>query len=270
MALLWLLIVVIVEAMSFVPDPSPCLVDIEGYVSVYSQQGAKGCAPLHIIAIGSVGALRGLITQNHDVITAISTAVIALVAFMLWSSTRRLWESSKTVAEDMARSRRAYVKMSHLAPGIQPEGTSGLFGIRLGIKNFGQTPATITDILLNCLVLPKGVPLPESPLYERQSGSIPTGFLVANDEMVFHRHYQITSDDMTAVRDHQSDLYLIGYVDYMDQFGQRHRAGYARLYRAMTDDRKSYRHDAEFEERNNLNFVVKDGYNYDHPRAAGA
>jgi HAMP domain-containing protein len=103
MALLWLLIAVVVEAMSLVPDPSPCLVDIEGYVSVYSQQGAKGCAPLHIVAMGSVGMMRALITQNHDLITAISSAVIAFFVFMLWISTRRLLESTKRAVEDVTR-----------------------------------------------------------------------------------------------------------------------------------------------------------------------
>jgi hypothetical protein len=51
---------------------------------------------------------------------------------------------------------------------------------------------------------------------------------------------------MIAVKDRQSDLYLIGYVDYTDQFKKRHRAGYARIYRPAIDDGGSYKTDAEF------------------------
>ena len=50
-------------------------------------------------------------------------------------------------------------------------------------------------------------------------------------------------------------LYLFGYVDYTDQFGQNHRAGYARRY------------DPNIKKgQNNLVFVTEYGYNYDEPR----
>jgi hypothetical protein len=84
--------------------------------------------------------------------------------------------------------------------------------------------------------------------------------------MFYRRFYQITPEEMIAVKDHQSDLYLIGYVDYTDQFKKRHRAGYARVYRPAVDDRGGYKTDAEFEARNNLAFVTQAGYNYDRLR----
>jgi hypothetical protein len=45
-------------------------------------------------------------------------------------------------------------------------------------------------------------------------------------------------------------LYLLGYVEYTDQFKHRHRGGYARRYE-------------QSRLKNNLLFVTKRGYNYD-------
>jgi len=166
-------------------------------------------------------------------------------------------------------SERAFVKMSHPAPGIAREPSTGRFRFKIGIKNFGRTPATISDVLLNRLVLPKGSALPGEPPYERQDGPIPKAFLVADEEMFYERNYQITPAEMIAVNDHHYDLYLIGYVDYIDQFGKRHRNGYARVYQPTVDNRGSYGTDAEFDARNNLLFVTHGGYNYDRPRKKG-
>lgn len=44
-------------------------------------------------------------------------------------------------------------------------------------------------------------------------------------------------------------MWLYGYVDYVDCFNQRHRAGYAREYDPATGA---------------LIFVTQPGYNYDH------
>ena len=51
-----------------------------------------------------------------------------------------------------------------------------------------------------------------------------------------------------------------GYVDYIDQFGQRHRGGYARVYDPRLDTEPS---------RNNLLFITQKGYNYDRLRKRG-
>jgi hypothetical protein len=177
----------------------------------------------------------------------------------------RAADAARASAEHVKAAERAFAKMSGCAPGIIPD-ISGLFRIKVSIRNFGRTPATISDIVLNRVVLPHGNPLPQVPQYERQDGQITGGFLVANEEMFFERFYRITREEMISVRDLQSDLYLIGYLDYRDQFGVRHRAGYARVYRPLIDDRGSYRSDDEYEARTNLVFVRENGYNYDRPR----
>jgi hypothetical protein len=171
-------------------------------------------------------------------------------------------------AEHIPTIERAFVKLSGAAPGIKPD-RSGLFWINISTKNFGRTPATISDTLLNYLVLPHGAPLPDTPSYVRQTTQIPGAFLVSDEEIFTRVVYRITLEEMGEVQDFQSDLYLIGYVDYRDQFGGRHRAGYARVYRPAIDDGATYRTDAEFEARSNLVFVASREYNYDRPRLPG-
>ena len=69
-------------------------------------------------------------------------------------------------------------------------------------------------------------------------------------------------------------IYVIGYVDYIDRFGIRHRCGYGRRYEPAIDDKTSpayYTETGEFrledyEKRSNLPFILQAGYNYDRER----
>lgn len=75
----------------------------------------------------------------------------------------------------------------------------------------------------------------------------------------------------------QHVLQVVGFVDYMDRFGQHHRSGYGRVYYPQADDRHSseYRidtdgiNDSEYQDRNNLHVVTQPGYNYDRPTRPG-
>jgi hypothetical protein len=75
-------------------------------------------------------------------------------------------------------------------------------------------------------------------------------------------------------------LYVLGWVEYTDQFGTRHRAGYARFYDQSADSRERYTRrqavqvgnlrlpntvpdEAAYQARNNLRFVTNPRYNYD-------
>ncbi len=71
------------------------------------------------------------------------------------------------------------------------------------------------------------------------------------------------------MKDYSSDLFIVGFVDYRDKFGTRHRGGYARKYAIAKDDRCSYDSDEAFLKRNNLIIVTESGYNYDRPRRRG-
>ena len=166
---------------------------------------------------------------------------------------------------------RAYIKMSHRPPGIEPEGITGLFWVNLEIANFGKTPARVTDVVLTPVVVPHQKGLPEIPDYSVPAvrDNIPNAFLVTEDKFFSVQRCKIPKLEMTSIMELESDLFLIGFVDYVDQFGQRYRGGYARRYQPRMDDRSRYRTDDAFEQRSNLVFVAQNGYNYDRPRGRG-
>jgi hypothetical protein len=196
----------------------------------------------------------------------IFTVVLAISTIFLWLSTHDLANQARLAAQHTRTVERAYVKLSHAPPGITPGNSTGLFWLKLGVKNYGTTPAKVTDIFIKPVVLPHEQPLPGTPDYTPDQHQSSRAFLVAQDEFFVARYYQIPAEQMAAVRDLTHELYLIGYVDYIDQFGQRHRGGYARVYRPRLDDPGQYRTDADYQNRNNLIFVTQDGYNYDRPR----
>src|SRR5262249_1056269 len=155
----------------------------------------------------------------------------------------------------------------HPAPGIEQLGSSGDIRLTVSIKNYGRTPARVTDVVIKPVVVPRGDQLPTVPDYTvRPQHLKPKAFLVTDDEFFLDRHYRITPDEMSKVKDLASDLYMIGYVDYTDQFDQHHRGGYARLYYPMVDLKSRYKTDEEFAQRNNLRVVAQEGYNYDRVR----
>ena len=150
------------------------------------------------------------------------------------------------------------------------KGDTGLIYIGIEIKNFGQTPADITNIVLRPIVIsPHNAPLPAQPDYSGDGTLFPKAFLVSQDWFSIFHVFRIAKSEIDAIKIWDADLYVIGYVDYIDKFGARHRGGYARKYTYARDDRKAYASDDEFAQRSNLIFVTQDGYNYDRPRIRG-
>ena len=162
---------------------------------------------------------------------------------------------------------RAYVKISHPPPGIRQLNDNGSILLTVSIKNYGRTPARVTDVVIKPIVVRKGDSLPPVPDYTvRREDSKPQAFLVSDDEFFLRRSLRITPDEMSEVKSKTSVLYMIGYVDYTDQFGQHHRGGYGREYRLGVDERARYKTDEEFDQRNNLLVVEEEEYNYDQVR----
>jgi hypothetical protein len=162
---------------------------------------------------------------------------------------------------------RAYVKISHPSPGIRQLNDNGSISLTVSIKNYGRTPARVTDVVIKPIVVRPGQQLPPLPDYTvRREDPKPQAFLVSDDEFFLHRSYRITTDEMSEVKDQTSVLYIIGYVDYVDQFDQQHRGGYGREYRLGADDRTRYKTDDEFDQRSNLLIVEEKKYNYDQVR----
>ena len=187
---------------------------------------------------------------------------------------------------------RAYVKMSHNRPGLiiddlAVESASTMTGgdgisrqdIRVNVKvqNAGNTPATVTYRLLQLVFTDN--PLPNVPAYNATDGEVVRVHLVKNESFNVFVNWNVEAASVEAVRSGGMTLYMLGYVDYIDKFGERHRSGYARAYNPSIDARHPVRRvpgrvipepDREaYARRNNLPFVTQPGYNYDRERKKG-
>jgi hypothetical protein len=210
----------------------------------------------------------------NNVTMTVLTLVMAVFTGLLWGISKRQTAMIHTIE-------RAYVTMSHHAPGAdfgygftltstEKPAPHREVTIRASVRNYGNTPATVTDVSLRHYV---GADLPDVPEY--LAGPLECAFLVKDNSFTVTREFSILEDRMTAMAKGEVQLWFYGYVDYIDQFGQRHRAGYARVYDRSLDDRGLYRpdaahlDDAAYRGRNNLPFAMKPGYNYDRQRKKG-
>ena len=111
-----------------------------------------------MICVAAYFVSAGQFLDAHaGAITAIATGVIGIFSFTLWHTNRQQLRHSRVVE-------RAYVKLSHIKPGLTVK-QDGKFWVQIKAKNFGQTPARVTDILLKPLILPKNEKLPNVPDY---------------------------------------------------------------------------------------------------------
>ena len=205
-----------------------------------------------------------------DIVIACFTVVIGIWTICLTNATRNLAAISEKQEESTRIIERAYVKISHCPPGLV--GTCNINGhyvAHLNIKNFGETPATITSFFVTFKMLPHETTLPDNPEYGTETGEPIKVFLVRNDEFFTYRKVTLSSGDFQRIETKVIDLYIYGYVNYVDQFGIRHQSGYARFYDPGQNIRQSGVTDEEFANRSNLNFVTNPNYNYDRERKPG-
>lgn len=102
----------------------------------------------------------------------------------------------------------------------------------------------------------------------RDPEKISRAFLVADDHFTSHTDLPFSPMVMAPVMSGERQLIIIGYVDYIDAFRQRHRGGYARSY-SPDVDLADYPSPEARAKRNNLVFVAQAGYNYDRLRVPG-
>ena len=200
-------------------------------------------------------ALDRRITDATDNIAYFSKILAAVAVLQFLALIFQAWILRRTVNTSRA-SERAYVTMSHEAPGVVFE-TEGLFYLTIKIKNYGRTPAKVTDALLKPVILPPGEKLPPRPNYirDRENLESPKAFLVRDDYFIVVEYFD-TKEQILAIQKGTAILYLIGYVDYVDAFDKRHRGGYARKY-------------VLFDKINNLKLLPDSAYTYDRERAIG-
>jgi hypothetical protein len=203
-------------------------------------------------------ALDRRITDATDNIAYFNKILVAVAVLQFLALIFQAWMLRRTVNTSRA-SERAYVTMSHEAPGVVFE-TEGLFYLTIKVKNYGRTPAKVTDTLLKPVILPPGEKLPPKPNYIRDRKNLESSkaFLVCNDYFIVTEYFDTKEQILAilAIQEGTAILYLIGYVDYLDAFNKRHRGGYARKY-VLSD------------KINNLQLVSDSAYSYDRERAIG-
>jgi hypothetical protein len=240
---------------------------------------SHGSAPGPVVALISEGFdhVERFAEHHEKLLIIVLTAAIALFTATLWRSTDAMQRIAQQQLADMKRSlaigeetaraarnqseailrtERAYVKMSPMKPGIKFHPSGQGFEIALEIKNWGRTPATVTDAVVNELVLSMREVLPEVPRYMR--GKIDETIrtvLAAGDHVNLLQTFAIPVE-RSALASGEKSLVIYGYVDYVDAFGQRHRAGYAGVSEASSRG-------------DNLQFVMQPEYNYDRERKVG-
>src|SRR4051794_29276081 len=113
-------------------------------------------------------------------------------------------------------------------PGGKPEYSGPLPGMAFSIRNNGNTPAHVIE-LAGQPYFPAGNPapshLPEDPPELLKTGT--RAFLVRGDSFNRQQLLPIAPHEIAEIRAGDRSLWILGYVDYIDAFGIRHRSGYA-------------------------------------------
>jgi hypothetical protein len=213
-------------------------------------------------------------------VIATLTMVLSVIGVLQWWTTR-------TTNKHYVVIERAYLTLSHSPPGIkfsddvialvddeQIRNPAQNATVRIGIKNYGNTPASVSRILVQVIFTDEQ--LPPTPQYD-ETFAKDIRVSVVKTETVFTRHnWPVDFSAIEKTKAGTIRLYVVGYVDYRDQFGERHRSGYARVFEPSIDQPDSYWKESDrsfdhkaFDERNNLPFVTQSGYNYDRKRKRG-
>jgi hypothetical protein len=234
MTLLWLLILAVAELMSLAPDPSPCLMDIEGYRGSGLQQSYSGCAPLHVVAIWMLDALFGWFAKNNAAINALATIVIAFFTVTLAWSTHRLWQASKdqiNVARDEFYStHRPKIRIKHL--WLQSDIWHGeRIAVTLTCVNIGTVDATLAEVGIRYEIVRNDLSLPPKPhidaVYNFAGARLPCGRNFVIDRLA--NGPTLTAEEAADIQQERSQLYCIGYVSYLDNAGRMRITGCCRV-----------------------------------------
>jgi hypothetical protein len=195
----------------------------------------------HNVIIYFVWAALNKLNFYGAAITAIATGFIAFFTIVLARVGRKA-DSHFQVVE------RAYVKLSHHPPGVywenprpadlfygQKESLEYWVRIDLRAKNFGKTPAHVTQICLAYQLVGKDESLPDTPNYSVGTIGPAHAFLVADDEFTHITRRKIAIEDKESIWKGEKRLFVFAYVEYRDKFGNHHRGRYARRYEHGAD-----------------------------------
>lgn len=215
-------------------------------------------------------------------VLAISTIGLWFVTFLAGKDTKKAADAAQKSADAALQAAtanifmgRAYVKITSCSPGIifimHPIPPPHL-ACKLEIKNYGETPACITDIMIQATILEVGQLLPDIPNFDgAKRYKFSNAFLVRSESIFYHFFDEtiLTEALIVDIKEGNKILCLYGFVDYIDAFGNRHRGGFGQNYYQVYDRRENYASDEAFTARNNLTFLMQAGYNYDRQRKDG-
>ena len=213
------------------------------------------------------------------------TLVLAGSTIGLWLSTRATGndiEKAATAAKRNAAAAlqaaianklatRAYIRISSCSPGVIFSASSPL-ACKLEIKNYGETPAHITNIVIQMKIRDRDQQLPDIPDYSSAKIYVHSASFLVRGENIFYNFIDKTITPKEIIgdfKDGRKVLCLYGFVDYTDVFGDNHRGGFGQNYYPANDERENYPNDDVFKARNNLTFLMQTGYNYDRSRKDG-
>ena len=207
------------------------------------------------------------VTATATAFIAIFTLVLAFVAIAQGRLMRRSIAEAKRsadaallTAEATIASERGYVTMSHHPPGLNINQSNGIVTADIKIENAGRSPATVTKIVLKLDGFPLTEQLAADPDYD--SGQVQTDLtetsLAAGGSVNKPLTFNWNGGDLNTIQRGQGQMWLYGYVDYTDIFGERRRSGYGRVYGPA-------REKGPINFRNNLPLIPQSGYNYDCP-----
>lgn len=169
--------------------------------------------------------------------------------------------AAKTSADAVMLAERAYVKLSHVPPGVRIKQDANYGEVQIEVKNHGRTPAAVTDVIIDAKLLDHGVPLPQPfPFRTEAREAFPNAFLVPQEAFYVAKTFPLRGDDLINATRGGRRLWVFGHVDYRDTFGRRHRGGYVRIYEPGL---------ADGDKKNNLVYMVEGNYNFDRPRVPG-
>jgi hypothetical protein len=168
------------------------------------------------------------IAKGTVAIAAFTVALVFATLVLAW----RTWQQE----QHFKVSERAYIKMSHLGPKDKQGKPALEFNdarmpsVTLKITNHGRTPGTAIETRVTSRVLPHGQ-LPTRDCSGPNTVKSAGAFLVTEDTYFISPEFPALSvEEKRAVDGGARDLWIYGYVDYVDQFRQRYPAGYGRFY----------------------------------------
>ena len=183
------------------------------------------------------------------------TGGLVIVGYLQRKTTQasnKLTEATNEIADTANRMNhaiyRAYVDLSHRPPGLELSQSSSNANVQMTVMNHGETPADLSGVLLRLVAT--NDPLPDTPPYGSASVQPVSIFLNAGESVNFPWSMQVPSDVIQQIEAGGIGAWLVGYVEYDDRFGRKHRNGYARRYEPA-------------QPQNNLVFELHENYNND-------